>query len=122
MALVAVAGPTANLLMAVFWALIIRLALALNVDDISRFLVYMGQIGVGINVMLMLVNLLPIPPLDGGRVAVGLLPYDLAVRYSRIEPYGFYILLGLMFTGLLSAVVGFPMQVIERLLFGLAGI
>jgi Zn-dependent protease len=122
MALVAVAGPAANLLMAIFWALVIRAAAALNVEFVSVPLALMGQIGIAINAVLMLVNLLPIPPLDGGRVAVGLLPYHLAERYSRIEPYGFFILLGLMFTGLLSMLLGMPMHLLQGLLFGLAGL
>jgi Zn-dependent protease len=65
----------------------------------------MGEIGIFINVLLMVFNLLPLPPLDGGRVAVGLLPGRLAWQLSRVEPYGFFILLGLMLTGVLWIIV-----------------
>lgn len=122
MALVAVAGPAANLLMAVFWALIARVALGLNTEAITTPLVLMAQVGIGMNVILMLLNLVPIPPLDGGRVAVGLLPRAWALWYSRLEPYGFYILLALMFTGLLSSLLGQPVRFLESLLYGLAGL
>lgn len=122
MALVAVAGPAANVLMAIFWALVIRMAAIVDVDYVSVPLALMGQVGITINIVLMLINLLPIPPLDGGRIAVGLLPYDLAEKLSRIEPYGFFILLGLMYLGLLNAFLGPPMQIMHSLLRGLAGL
>jgi len=122
MALVAAAGPAANLLMALFWALLVRLAISLQFEFVSVPLVIMGQIGIAINAVLMLVNLLPIPPLDGGRVLTGLLPYRWADRYARIEPYGFMILLALMFTNVLSAILGTPLHVLEGLMFEVAGL
>lgn len=122
MALVAVAGPAANLVMAIFWALAIRVAGLLDFEYVSEPLALMGQVGITINIVLMLINLLPIPPLDGGRIAVGLLPYDLAEKLSRIEPYGFFILLGLMYMGFLNGILGVPMQVMHSLLRGLAGL
>ena len=65
----------------------------------------MGQAGVTINLVLMVLNLLPLPPLDGGRIAVSLLPHNLAYRYSQIEPYGMIILVLLMFSGVLSNIL-----------------
>lgn len=122
MALVAVAGPAANLLMGIFWALMIRIAGLVGSDYISVPLTLMGQIGIAINIVLMLINLVPIPPLDGGRIAVALLPYHLSEKLSRLEPYGFFILLGLMYLGILNVVLGLPMQLMHALLFGLAGL
>ncbi len=88
--------------MAVFWALMIQLGHALRQQLCSMPLMLMGAAGVFINVMLMALNLLPLPPLDGGRIAVSLLPMKQAISFSKIEPYGFFILLGLMFSGILG--------------------
>lgn len=103
---VAAAGPSANLLMAIFWALIIKLAIAVPDSSFAKPVVLMGIAGIEINIVLMVLNLLPLPPLDGGRMAVSLLPHNLAYQFSRLEPYGFMILLVLMFSGLLGAVIG----------------
>ncbi len=103
MALVAAAGPTANLLMAVGWALVIRLGLLLGESGLA--LVFMGTAGIFINTILMVLNLLPLPPLDGGRVMTGLLPGPLAWKFSRIEPYGFMILIALLVTGVLGKIM-----------------
>ena len=103
MALVAAAGPGANLLMAIAWGLFIRLGLSLGEPGIA--LVYMGVAGITINIILMVLNLLPLPPLDGGRVMTGLLPGPWAYQFSRIEPYGFFILIGLLVTGVLGMVL-----------------
>ena len=103
MALVAAAGPGANLLMAIAWGLLIRLGLSLGEPGIA--LIYMGVAGITINIILMVLNLLPLPPLDGGRVMTGLLPGPWAYQFSRIEPYGFFILIGLLVTGVLGMVL-----------------
>jgi Zn-dependent protease len=103
MALVAAAGPVANLLMAIGWALLLRLGMVLGDNGLA--LVYMGVAGISINGILMILNLLPLPPLDGGRVLTGLLPGPMAYQFSRIEPYGFFILIGLLVTGVLGAVL-----------------
>lgn len=103
---VAAAGPGANLLMALFWALMIKLAIIMPESSFAKPLALMGIAGIEINVILMVLNLLPLPPLDGGRMAISLLPHRLAYPFSRIEPYGFIILLGLLFSGVLGAVIG----------------
>jgi Zn-dependent protease len=122
MAIVAIAGPTANLLMAITWTLLAKLAVALDSDFISRPLVYMSGAGIVINIVLMMLNLLPIPPLDGGRVLTGLLPVHLGEKFGRLEPYGFFILLALIATGLLSNILGYPVSLMQRMLFGAAGL
>lgn len=96
---VAAAGPGANLAMALLWALCYRLG-----DEVlgSDGLQMMARAGIMINVVLMVLNLLPILPLDGGRIAVSLLPHRLAVSYSRLEPYGFMVIILLLATGLLD--------------------
>ncbi|MGC2517891.1 MAG: site-2 protease family protein [Burkholderiales bacterium] len=102
---VAVAGPAANLVMALGWALVLKLALAMPPNAFALPLSLMGEAGVNVNVVLMVLNLLPILPLDGGRVAMSLLPNKLAYRYSRLEPYGFPILLLLIFTNVLGIIM-----------------
>ncbi|SEN13298.1 site-2 protease family protein [Nitrosomonas marina] len=102
---VAVAGPGANLMMAVFWALIIKLAIILPVSDFTGPLLLMGRAGIEINVILMVLNLLPLPPLDGGRMAMSLLPHQIASHFAKIEPYGFMILLVLLISGILGLIV-----------------
>jgi Zn-dependent protease len=105
MAVVAAAGPLANLVMAIGWALLLKLGLALD-HALSLAMVYMGMAGIAINVLLMVLNLLPLPPLDGGRVVAGFLPRRIAQHYERIEPYGLVIVLILLITGLLGALIG----------------
>lgn len=104
MAIVAVAGPGANLIMALLWALAILLGqqLMVGLPAVGVPLMFMGAAGVFMNVILMVLNLVPLPPLDGGRVAVGLLPRGIALTYAKIEPYGIPILLVLLLTGLLG--------------------
>ena len=102
---VAAAGPGANLFMAFLWALVMKLGLSLPESDLTRPMLLMGEAGIEINVILMVLNLLPLPPLDGGRMAVSLLPHRMAHHFARIEPYGFMILLLLLFTGMLGAML-----------------
>ena len=102
---VALAGPMANLLMACGWVLLLKLAWAMPLNDYSVPLSQMSKIGFSINVVLMVLNLLPIPPLDGGRIAVSLLPNALAWRFAQLERWGFPILLILLFTDVLSKIL-----------------
>lgn len=104
MALVAVAGPIANGLMCLMWALIFKLSLSLSpqTSSIGAFLFLSGQAGVLINLVLGLLNLLPIPPLDGSRIVTSILPPRYAYHYARLERFGFLILLALLLTGFLG--------------------
>lgn len=102
---VAAAGPAANLVMALGWALLFRLAGWLSENAYAEPMALMAQAGIIINLSLMALNLLPLPPLDGGRIAVSLLPRNLAWQFARIEPYGMYILIGLMFLGVLGTLM-----------------
>jgi len=103
---VAAAGPGANRLMAFLWALVIKLGLAIPESNLAEPMILMGKAGIFVNAILLVLNLLPLPPLDGGRIAVSLLPHRIAYRFSQIEPYGFMILLFLLFTGVLGTVIG----------------
>ena len=107
---VAAAGPASNFLMAIAWSMLlgyIKYALSKgNFSPAFPYLLQMCFIGVSINVVLMVLNLLPMPPLDGGRIAVSLLPNHLAFKLSQVEKYGFVILIVLMFTGVLSKIIG----------------
>src|SRR5438132_2889677 len=101
---VAVAGPMANLVMAIGWGFLLRVA-APDGTAGDAGIAQMAVAGVQVNLMLMALNLLPILPLDGGRVAVSLLPHSLAVGYSRFEPYGFMIVILLLATGVLNVLM-----------------
>ncbi|MBO9355658.1 site-2 protease family protein [Bordetella petrii] len=96
---VALAGPAANLLMAILWVISMRLYLAGGLQE--GYWYQMAMAGININLVLMALNLLPIPPLDGGRIVFSLLPHRLAWQYSRIEPYGLVIVLLLLVTDVL---------------------
>ena len=101
---VAAAGPASNLFMAILWVFALKFSAGLP-TYIGVPLELMAQAGVMINVVLMVLNLLPLPPLDGGRIAVSLLPHDLAYRYAKVERYGFIILIVLLFTGILAKIL-----------------
>lgn len=117
MALVAIAGPAANLLMALIWAVIAKIAFLYLVDQsqswvatTGRFLTATAEFGIFINCILMILNLLPIPPLDGSRVVSSLLPPKIAHSYEKIEAFGIWILLGMLFLGLLNLILWPPIQ------------
>ena len=92
---VALAGPGANIVMAICWLFVMIIAINMNIT----VLIEMGRVGILVNCVLAVFNLLPIPPLDGSRVISALLPNRLAYHYNQLEQYGLYILLGLMFLG-----------------------
>ncbi len=123
MAIVAAAGPGANLLMALFWAGIAKIGSVLGDSSWAGLpMQYMGLFGIEINAVFMILNLIPLPPLDGGRVAVGLLPGPWAWQLARIEPFGFFILLALLATGTLSVIIGPPIHGFERLVISIMGL
>lgn len=102
---VAAAGPGANLAMAFAWAAVLKLAVVMPDNAYSLPLAEMARAGINVNAVLMLLNLLPIPPLDGGRIAVSLLPPALAWKFAQVERFGFIILLALMFLGGLDLIL-----------------
>ena len=100
---VAAAGPVANLLMALTWALVLNMGAGLGASHgAAAWLMFVGAAGIFVNVIFVVLNLFPLPPLDGGRIMVSLLPHHLAWRFARIERFGFMILLLLLFTGVLG--------------------
>ena len=124
---VALAGPASNLLMAFGWALIAKIALAFPDNYYAVPMVEMAKIGININVVLMVLNLLPLPPLDGGRIAISMLPHRQAYQLAQVEPYGMFILIFMAVTPIsgtsilswiLRPFMGIMYYVI-RLIFGL---
>jgi Zn-dependent protease len=106
MAWVAAAGPGANLAMALAWAALLKVAVLLPASQPAEFLELMSQAGILVNLIFMFLNLLPIPPLDGGRILTSLLPSRAAWRFAKIEPWGLPILLVLLVTNVLSGMLG----------------
>lgn len=100
MAFVALAGPLANLVMGFGWMLLLVLMRAWG--DTDDFFLRMARAGVETNLVIFAFNLIPLPPLDGGRIMTSLLPNSMAWKYAKLEPYGFFIVLGLAFLNLLS--------------------
>jgi Zn-dependent protease len=109
---VAAAGPFSNLIMAIFWTILFGRS-AYFPESMSMFVQQMGIAGISINLSLMVLNLIPLPPLDGGRIAVSLLPNHLAYKYAQIERYGFLILIVLLMTHMLDLII-FPLIQISQ--------
>ena len=101
MVLVALAGPASNFVQAIFWALVLLLLVGTGVQE--PFFIKMAQGGILVNLVMWAFNLFPLPPLDGGRVLVGLLPWKQAQVVSRVEPWGFFIVMGLVLAGVVTA-------------------
>lgn len=97
---VALAGPASNLVQAIVWALLYVVYTDFGVSE--KFFLAMCKAGVLSNVVMFAFNLFPLPPLDGGRIVVGMLPWKQAYQFSRIEPYGFYIVMALVVTGVVN--------------------
>ncbi|MDX1914656.1 MAG: site-2 protease family protein [Methylophilus sp.] len=112
---VALAGPASNFFMAIFWVVVLGLADFLPQTSLD-FMVHMGLAGLRVNLVLMVLNLLPMPPLDGGRIAVSVLPNAMALQLSRVEQFGFLILVVLMFTGVLGMIITPIIHVLEQLI------
>lgn len=119
MVLVAAAGPTANLLMAIGWVLVMGLGQALG--GAREFVVAMSQFGIQFNVLLAVFNLLPVPPLDGGRVLRGLVPEPLGRLLDRVEPWGLILVFALLYFGMLNRVLFPVIQRVTGLLYSFAG-
>jgi len=123
MALVALAGPVSNFIMAVFWMFVLVASVKLLPNgSLGDALKYMAGIGVIINIVLMVVNFLPILPLDGGRVLMGVLPFKWAVMFIKTERFGFLLVILLLFTGILDKILMPMVQMVQKNLFSLFGL
>lgn len=124
MAWVAIAGPVSNIIMAIIWAVIAKLGYMImpSYEGVGQFMVYSGMAGITINLVLAVLNMIPIPPLDGSRIAAAFLPKTLHYYYMRIEPYGFFIILGLMVAGILGMLITAPFRVLQSLILQLVGL
>ena len=118
---VAAAGPGANLVMALGWALLLKFAIGFPAFGYAEALKEMARVGIGINGVLMVLNLLPLPPLDGGRIVVSLLPPRAAWQFAQLERWGFPILLVLLFMGLLDTILHPLLRVFNTLIRTLFG-
>ena len=99
---VALAGPASNFFQAIFWAIVLVVLVTQGVQE--RFFVEMARAGILVNLVMWAFNLFPLPPLDGGRILVGLLPWKLANQVARIEPFGFFIVLALVVMGVVGTI------------------
>ena len=117
---VALAGPGANLIMAILWTIVYsNQQLVPSIGQ--NFISIMAVAGIQINIVLMVLNLLPLPPLDGGRVAVSLLPYPWSSKLAGLERYGFFILIFLLATGLLGAILSPLIRISQNIILTIFG-
>jgi len=112
---VALAGPASNFAMAIVWGLMLA-RIALFPESAQAFLAQMSLAGIQINLVLLVLNLFPLPPLDGGRIAVSLLPMQAAIKFAQIERYGMLILIALLFTGILGVLLSPVLKFFQQLL------
>ncbi|MEK9777603.1 MAG: site-2 protease family protein [Methylophilaceae bacterium] len=117
---VALAGPAANLVMAIFWTILLA-RINFFPQDAELFMRVMCLAGIQINIVLMVLNLLPIPPLDGGRIAVSVLPHPWSNYVAGLERYGFFILIFLLVSGLLSQILMPLVRMSQGIIFGIFG-
>jgi Zn-dependent protease len=125
MVLVAAAGPASNLVMASMWTVLLAIVLGLHLPvpllGVRQFLISMAQIGISFNVLLAIFNLLPIPPLDGGRVLRGLVPEGLGRKLDAVEPYGLIIVIALLSLGVLGQIIAPLVRWVSALFLSFVG-
>ena len=123
MALVALAGPVSNFLMAIFWTLLlVVVSQGLSPGGLSTSLKTMAEVGVIINLVLMVLNLLPVPPLDGGRIVTGVLPYKAALQFVRFEMVGMWVVIFLLASGFLGKILMPAVQAVRANLYAIFGL
>lgn len=118
---VAAAGPATNFVQAIVWAVLLGFFVRMA-GTVDSFWVDMAQRGILVNLGLMIINLIPLPPLDGGRIAVSLLPIRQAIAWSKLEPYGFFILIALLYFGMLDHLFRFLVLPLLRFMLFFSGI
>ncbi len=120
---IALAGPLSNLAMGILWAILLRFTLLLELEHkAALFVIFTAVAGIMINTILMVLNLLPLPPLDGSRVLSGLLPTRLSIAYNKLEPYGFFIIIGLMILGFLGIILNPSINLVLSFLAEVSGV
>ena len=123
MALVALAGPASNFLRALAWTLVlVFFKTAMPESEFGFYMGFMALIGVWFNLLLMILNLIPVPPLDGGRVVSGVLPTQLGWYYTRIEAFGMWVVIFLFITGILGKILMPMVKGVQQQLFSLFGL
>ncbi|MEP7154980.1 MAG: site-2 protease family protein [Betaproteobacteria bacterium] len=119
---VAAAGPASNLLMMIIWGVVLKIALEFPDSEPATYLALVGQAGVLVNALIMIFNLFPLLPLDGGRILMGLLPGRLAYSFSKTEPYGMFILVALLLTPVMSGILGPLIRMSTNAIYAIMGI